>query len=147
MCTDVCHKSKGKGKKGKSLSSAQARSSMSADLFAVMVLHNFYLHALIHYYFTASHLIYFTIVFVCRTLQALDTDRMPFLGLCMMRANRWPERGRHGRRFPRSPRSHTLERPSRRLPRSQRSEWPRRSLPRSQTLRTRLVTSHRSPIG
>jgi hypothetical protein len=112
------HKSKGKGKKGKSSSSAQARSGMSADLFAVMVLHNFYLLALIHYYFTASHLIYFSIVFVCRALQPLDTDRMPFLGLCMTRANRWPERGRHGRRFPRSPRSHTSERPSRRLPRS-----------------------------
>jgi hypothetical protein len=37
-------------------------------LFAVMVLLNFYLHVLIHYYFTASHLIYFIIIFVCRAL-------------------------------------------------------------------------------
>jgi hypothetical protein len=50
-----CHKSKGKGKKGESSSSSQARSSTSADLFAVMVLLNFYLHVLIHYYFIAFH--------------------------------------------------------------------------------------------
>jgi hypothetical protein len=32
---------------------------MSADLFAVMVLLNFYLHVLIHYYFTASFYIFY----------------------------------------------------------------------------------------
>jgi hypothetical protein len=48
-----CHKSKGKGKKGDSSPSSQARSGTSADFFVVMVLLNFYLHILIHYYFTA----------------------------------------------------------------------------------------------
>jgi hypothetical protein len=47
------HKSKGKGKKGDNSSSSQARSGMSADLFVVKVLLNFYLHVLIHYYFTS----------------------------------------------------------------------------------------------
>jgi hypothetical protein len=47
------HKSKGKGKKSDSSSSSQARSGTSADLFAVMVLLNFYLYVPIHYYFTA----------------------------------------------------------------------------------------------
>jgi hypothetical protein len=48
------HKSKGKGKKGDISSSSQACSGMSANLFAVMVLLNFYLHVLIHYYFNTS---------------------------------------------------------------------------------------------
>jgi hypothetical protein len=52
------HKSKGKGRKGDSSSSSQARSGASADLFAVMVL-IFYLHVLIHYYFTASFDIFY----------------------------------------------------------------------------------------
>jgi hypothetical protein len=47
-----CHTYKGKGRKGNSSSSSEARSGMSADLFAVMVLLNFYLHVLIRYYFT-----------------------------------------------------------------------------------------------
>jgi hypothetical protein len=47
------HKSQGKGRKGDSSSSSQARSGMSADLFAVRILLNFYLHILIHYYFTS----------------------------------------------------------------------------------------------
>jgi hypothetical protein len=47
------HKSKGKGRKGNNLSSSQAHSGTSTNLFAVMVLLNFYLHVLIHYYFTA----------------------------------------------------------------------------------------------
>jgi hypothetical protein len=63
---------------------------MSTDLFAIMVSLNFYLHVLIHYYFTTSHVIYFIIVFVCRALQPPDTDRRPFLGFCTMRASRWP---------------------------------------------------------
>jgi hypothetical protein len=44
------HKSKGKGKMGESSSSSQVRLGTSADLFAVMVLLNFYSHVLIHYY-------------------------------------------------------------------------------------------------
>jgi hypothetical protein len=59
------HKSKRKGKKGNSSSSSQARSGTSTDLFAVMVLLNFYLHILIHYYFTAS----FDIFYYCFCLQ------------------------------------------------------------------------------
>jgi hypothetical protein len=47
---------------------------MFADLFAVIVLLNFYLHILIHYYFTASHLIYFIIVFIYRALRPPDAD-------------------------------------------------------------------------
>jgi hypothetical protein len=44
-CVQVfCRRSKGKGKKGASSSSSQARSGTSAELFAVMVLLNFYLH-------------------------------------------------------------------------------------------------------
>jgi hypothetical protein len=62
------HKSKGKGKKGKSSSSSQARSGTSTDLYAIMVLLNFYLHVSIHYYFIDSHLIYFIVIFVCRAL-------------------------------------------------------------------------------
>jgi hypothetical protein len=53
------HKSKGKGKKGDNLSSSQARPGISADLFAIMVLLNFYLHVLIHYYFSASFDIFY----------------------------------------------------------------------------------------
>jgi hypothetical protein len=137
---------------------AQAR---SMTCVAVMVLLNFYLHTLIHYYFIASHLIYFIIVFICRALSPPDTDMRPFLRLCTMRASRrWPKRGRCGRRFPRLPRSRRSARASSRLPRSQRAERPNMRLPRSQTserpsmrllrsqtLRMRLVTSHRSPTG
>jgi hypothetical protein len=47
------HRSKGKGRKGDNLSSSQAHSGTSADLFAIMVLLNFYLHIIIYYYFTA----------------------------------------------------------------------------------------------
>jgi hypothetical protein len=54
-----CHKSKGKGRKGDSSSSSQARSGTSADLFVIMVLLNFYLRVLIHYYFTASFDIFY----------------------------------------------------------------------------------------
>jgi hypothetical protein len=53
------HKSKAKDKKGDSSSSSQACSSTSTDLFAVMVLLNFYLHVIIHYYFTASFDIFY----------------------------------------------------------------------------------------
>jgi hypothetical protein len=155
------HKSKGKGKKGESLSSSQVHSGTSAVLFMIMVLHNFYLYVLIHYYFITSHLIYFIIVFVCRALQPPNTDRRPFLGLCTMRANRrWLESGQRGWRFPRLLRSRRSVRSSRRLLRSRRSEWPsrrllrsrtseqpNRRLLRSRTSRMRLVTSHRSPIG
>jgi hypothetical protein len=48
-----------KGRKGDSSSSSQAHSGTSADLFAVMVLLNFYLHVLIHYYCTASFNIFY----------------------------------------------------------------------------------------
>jgi hypothetical protein len=54
-----CHKSKEKGRKGDSSSSSQARLGTSTDLFAVMVLHNFYLHVLIYYYFTISFDIFY----------------------------------------------------------------------------------------
>jgi hypothetical protein len=53
------HKSKEKGKKGDSSSSPQARSGTSADLFAIMVLLNFYLHVIIHYYFIGSSDIFY----------------------------------------------------------------------------------------
>jgi hypothetical protein len=53
------HKSKGKDKEGDSSSSFQARSGTSVDLFVVMVLLNFYLHVIIHYYFTASFDIFY----------------------------------------------------------------------------------------
>jgi hypothetical protein len=87
-------------------------------------------------------LIYFIIVFVCRALRPPNPDRRPFLGLCTTRVNRrWAECGRRGRRFPRLPRSRRSAQPSRRLPRSS-----KRFL-RSRTSRTRLVTSHWSPIG
>jgi hypothetical protein len=74
------HKSKRKCRMGDSLSSSQAWSGTSADLFAVMVLHKFF--------YTSSfiinlllYLIYFVIVFVCRTLWHPNTDRRPFLKL------------------------------------------------------------------
>jgi hypothetical protein len=47
-----CPKSKGKGRNGDYSSSSQARPRTSTDLFVVMILLNFYLHVLIHYYFT-----------------------------------------------------------------------------------------------
>jgi hypothetical protein len=53
------HKSKGKGSKGNSSDSCQACSGTFTDLFAVIVLLYFYLHALIHYYFTASFDIFY----------------------------------------------------------------------------------------
>jgi hypothetical protein len=52
------HKSKGKVRKGDS-SSSQACSSTFADLFAVLVLLNFYLQVLIHYCFTTSFDIFY----------------------------------------------------------------------------------------
>jgi hypothetical protein len=137
------HKFKRKGKKGESSSSYQARSGTSADLFAVMILLNFYVYVLIYYYFIASHLIYFIIVFVCRALRPPNTDRRPFLGLSTTRSSRrWLKRGR---RFLRLPRSWRSERPNMRLARSRTLERPNTRLPRSRTLRMRLVTSHRSP--
>jgi hypothetical protein len=65
------HKSKGKGRKGDSSSSSQACSDTSTDLFAVMVLLNFYLHVLIYYYFTAS----FDIFYRCFCLQGTSASR------------------------------------------------------------------------
>jgi hypothetical protein len=130
-----CHKSKGKGRKGDSSSSTQAHSGTSADLFAVMILLNFYLYTLIHYYFIASFDIFYC-CFCLHSTSASQTNRRPFLRLWTMRASsRWPECGRRS------------ERPSRRLPRSWRMERPSKRLTRSRTLRTRLMTSHRSPIG
>jgi hypothetical protein len=79
------HKSKGKRRTSDSLSSSQVRSGTSADLFMVMVLLNFYLHVLIHYYFTASFNIFYRCFFLQRTsasrhrqeafLEALNDDR------------------------------------------------------------------------
>jgi hypothetical protein len=137
------HKFKQKGKRGESSSSYQARSGTSADLFAVMILLNFYVYVLIYYYFIASHLIYFIVVFVCRALRPPNTDRRPFLGLSTTRfSRRWLKRGR---RFLRLPRSWRSERPNMRLARSRTLERPNTRLPRSRMLRMRLVTSHRSP--
>jgi hypothetical protein len=65
------HKSNGKGKNGNSSPSSQACSGMSADLFAVIVLLNFYLHVLIHYYFTVS----FDIFYRCFCLQGTLASR------------------------------------------------------------------------
>jgi hypothetical protein len=65
------HKSKGKGRKGDSLSSSQSRSGTFVDLFAVMVLLNFYLDVLTHYYFTTS----FDIFYCCFCLQGTSTSR------------------------------------------------------------------------
>jgi hypothetical protein len=65
------HKSKGKGRKGDSSSSSQAHSGTFANLFAVVVLLNFYLHFLIHYYFTAS----LDIFYRCFCLQGTSTSR------------------------------------------------------------------------
>jgi hypothetical protein len=53
------HKSKAKGRKGDSSSSSEARLGTSADLFTVMILLNFYLHVLIHYYITGSFDIFY----------------------------------------------------------------------------------------
>jgi hypothetical protein len=64
-------KSKGKGRKGDSSSSSHARSGMSVDLFAVMILLNFYLHVLIHYYFIAS----FDIFYRCFCLQGTSASQ------------------------------------------------------------------------
>jgi hypothetical protein len=64
------HKSKGKRRMGDSSSATQARSGMSADLFAVKVLLNFYLHVLIHYYFTTS----FDIFYRCFCLQGTSAS-------------------------------------------------------------------------
>jgi hypothetical protein len=64
------HKSKGKGRKGDSLSSSEARLGTSADLFAIMVLLNFYLHVFIHYYFAAS----FDIFYHCFCLQGTSAS-------------------------------------------------------------------------
>jgi hypothetical protein len=66
-----CHKSKGKARKGDSSSSSQACSSTFADLFAIIVLLNFYLHVLIHYYFTAL----FDIFYHCFYLQDTSASR------------------------------------------------------------------------
>jgi hypothetical protein len=60
-----CHKSKGKHRTDDSSSSPQSRSGTSADLFMVIVLLNFYLHVLFHYYFTVS----FDIFYHCFYLQ------------------------------------------------------------------------------
>jgi hypothetical protein len=53
------HNSKAKGRKGDSSSSSEARLGTSADLFTVMILLNFYLHVLIHYYITGSFDIFY----------------------------------------------------------------------------------------
>jgi hypothetical protein len=65
------HKSKGKGRKDDNSSSSHACSGTSADLFAVMILLNFYLHVLIHYYLTAS----FNIFYHCFYLQGTLASR------------------------------------------------------------------------
>jgi hypothetical protein len=65
------HKSKGKRKTGDSSSSSQARLGMSADLFTVMVLFNFYLHILSYYQFT----ILFDIFYCCFCLQGTSASR------------------------------------------------------------------------
>jgi hypothetical protein len=65
------HKSKGKGRKDDRLSSYQERLGTSAGLFTVMILLNFYLHVLIHYYFTTS----FDIFYCCFCLQCTSTSR------------------------------------------------------------------------
>jgi hypothetical protein len=59
------HKSKRKRRTGNRSSSFQACSGMSVNLFTVIVLLNFYLHILIHYYFTAL----FDIFYHCFYLQ------------------------------------------------------------------------------
>jgi fatty acid desaturase len=65
------HKSKGECKQGDSSSSSQAQSATSADLFAVIVLFNFYLHILIYYEFTAS----FDIFYPCFCLRDTSASR------------------------------------------------------------------------
>jgi hypothetical protein len=64
------HNYKGKGRKGDSSSSSQACSGTSADLFTVMVLLNFYLCVLIHYYFSTS----FDIFYHCFCLQGTSAS-------------------------------------------------------------------------
>jgi hypothetical protein len=64
-----CLKAKWKGRKGDS-SSSQEHSGTSTDLFAVMVLLNFYLDVLIHYFFTAS----FDIFYHCFYLQGTSAS-------------------------------------------------------------------------
>jgi hypothetical protein len=69
-----------KGKKGDNWSSSQARSGMSADLFAVMVLLNFV--CMSSFIITLLlHLIYFIVVFICRALRPPDINRRLFLRL------------------------------------------------------------------
>jgi hypothetical protein len=63
------HKSKRKGRKDDS-SSSQACSGTTADLFAILVLLNFYLHVLIHYFFTTS----FDIFYHCFCLQGTSVS-------------------------------------------------------------------------
>jgi hypothetical protein len=133
-----CHKSKGKYIKGECSSSSQACLGMSTELFAVMVY-------LIFIYMSSFiitlllHLMYFIVIFICRALLHLDTDKRSYLRLCTMRASsRWVEHGRCSRR---------MEPPNSRLPRRRRSERPSRRLPRRQTSRMRLMTRHRSPTG
>jgi hypothetical protein len=65
------HRSKGKGRKDDSSSSSQPRLGSSANLFTVMVLLNFYLHVLIHFYFIAS----FDIFYHCFYLQGTSASR------------------------------------------------------------------------
>jgi hypothetical protein len=72
------HMSKGKGGKGDSSSTSQARSGTSADLFAVMILLNFYLHVLIHYYFTTSFDIFYC-YFCLQGTSAFRHRQMAFL--------------------------------------------------------------------
>jgi fatty acid desaturase len=74
------HKSKGKGKKGNNSSSSQARSGMSADLFAVIV-YLIFIYMSLFIITLLLHLIYFIITFVCRALRSPDTGRRPFLRL------------------------------------------------------------------
>jgi hypothetical protein len=52
-------------------SSSQACSGTSTNLFAVMVLLNFYLHVLIHYFFTTP----FDIFYYCFCLQSTSASR------------------------------------------------------------------------
>jgi hypothetical protein len=65
------HESKGKRRTSESSSSSQALLGTSADLFMIMVLLNFYLHVLMHYYFTAS----FDIFYRCFCLQGTSVSR------------------------------------------------------------------------
>jgi hypothetical protein len=62
---------RGKRRMSDSSSSSQACSGTSTDLFAVMVLLNFYLYVLIHFYFTTS----FDIFYYCFCLQGTLASR------------------------------------------------------------------------